>query len=79
MARCEMTDRCIFFNDKMRDYPFAAEQMKQRYCLEDNEECARHIVLDALGRDHVPPDLFPHDVDRADRIIAGVDSRPSLD
>jgi len=75
MAACEMVERCIFFNDRMRDYPFAADQMKQRYCLEDNTDCARHIVLDALGREHVPTDLFPHDVERAETIVAGRDTR----
>jgi len=78
MPACEMVDRCIFFNDRMHDYPFAADQMKQRYCLEDNAECARHIVLDALGREHVPTDLFPHDIARAERIVAGVDLRAIL-
>ena len=75
MPACEMLERCIFFNDRMQDYPFAADQMKQRYCLDDNTECARHVVLDALGKEHVPTDLFPHDVARANRIIAGVDLR----
>ena len=79
MGRCELTERCIFFNDKMHDYPFAAEQMKQQYCLEDNMSCARHMVLEALGRENVPSDLFPHDVQRANRVIAGVDLRTLID
>jgi hypothetical protein len=76
MERCEMVERCIFFNDKMQDYPFAAEQMKKLYCLGDNLDCARHRVLDALGKEHVPGDLFPNDVARAARVIAGADDRP---
>lgn len=76
MDRCELVEQCIFFNDKMSDYPFAAAQMKERYCLGDNLNCARHIVLEELGRDHVPSDLFPNDVARAERIVAGTDPRP---
>ena len=34
MARCEMLAGCIFFNDKMQSYPFAADQMEQTYCVE---------------------------------------------
>ena len=73
MNSCEMIERCIFFNDKMHDYPFAAEQMKKTLCLGDNGTCARYMVLDALGKDHVPADLFPNDVARAERVIAGSD------
>ena len=54
MNSCEMIERCIFFNDKMHDYPFAAEQMKKTLCLGDNGTCARHMVLDALGKDPFP-------------------------
>ena len=79
MGRCEMADGCIFFNDKMQDYPFAADQMKQQYCLDDSVGCARHIVVDALGREHVPRDLFPHDADRARRVVAGVDLRALIE
>jgi hypothetical protein len=75
MADCEVLAGCIFFNDKMEDYPFAAEQMKQQYCRGDSGECARHKVLEALGRESVPRDLYPHDVPRAERVIAGTDRR----
>jgi hypothetical protein len=79
MGRCEMTEACVFFNDRMGDYPFAADQMKRRFCLEDNLGCARHIVLEAMGREHVPKDLFPNDLQRANRVIAGLDLRAVID
>ena len=69
MAECEKVPGCVFFHDRMEKLPFAAEQMKQRFCLGSNIECARHMVFDALGSEHVPTDLFPIDVARADRII----------
>jgi hypothetical protein len=78
MARCELLEGCIFFNDKMQDYPFAAGQMKQRYCVEGSVDCARFTVRDALGKEHVPVDLFPNDIDRAYRIVAGTDARTPL-
>jgi len=78
MARCELLEGCIFFNDRMHDYPFAADQMKQQYCLGDNQDCARYLVRNARGKEQVPADLFPTDVVRAEHIIAGADTRPPL-
>ncbi len=78
MGRCELLEGCIFFNDKMHDYPFAADQMKQQYCLEGGAECARFTVREALGKERVPGDLFPNDVERAYRIVAGTDTRAPL-
>ena len=78
MARCDLLEGCIFFNDKMQNYPFAAEQMKQTYCVEGDVDCARFIVRDALGKEKVPGDLFPNDVERAYRIVAGNDTRTPL-
>jgi methyl-accepting chemotaxis protein len=69
MAECEMVPGCSFFHDRMERLPFAAEQMKQKYCLGSNVDCARYRVRCALGREHVPSDLFPHDLKRADRLI----------
>jgi len=71
MNQCECIPGCVFFNDKMAEMPMAAERMKQRYCLGNNEQCARHMVRQKLGRDHVPADLFPSQTDRALALIAG--------
>jgi hypothetical protein len=70
MGDCEMLKGCIFFNDKMADYPTTAEFLKKKYCMEDNSECARYIVCKALGRERVPKDLFPNSIDRARALIS---------
>ena len=72
MAECVCLPKCVFFNDKMADMPTTAERMKQRFCLGSNVECARFMVFTALGREHVPADLFPHNIDRAQTLIAAV-------
>jgi hypothetical protein len=69
MADCECLAGCIFFNDKMARKPATADIMKQRYCKGDSSVCARHMVLEKLGRPKVPVDLFPGDVERAMQII----------
>jgi len=69
MAKCEIIETCIFFNEKMSSMPTAAEMMKKNYCLGDNTKCARYMVFKALGREKVPVDLFPNQVERAESII----------
>lgn len=70
MANCELIDKCLFFNDKMRNMPGTAEMFKKKYCIENNSYCARHIVVKAMGREKVPPNLFPNQVDEAKRLIS---------
>jgi hypothetical protein len=67
---CELLATCIFFNDKMVDYPAAAAHMKKTFCLADPDGCARMMIVKALGRPHVPADLFPNQAERARKIIA---------
>jgi hypothetical protein len=70
MANCELIEKCLFFNDKMKDMPGTAEMFKKRYCKEDNSNCARHVVFKALGREKVPPNLFPNHLDEAKKLIS---------
>lgn len=68
MARCELVDTCIFFNDRMGGDPSMNALYRVRYCRSSPKECARYMVFSALGREAVPPDLYPNDVLRAMRI-----------
>ncbi len=71
MPECVCLARCPFFNDKMQDIPAMLLIYKEKYCLGDNEQCARHMVFQALGRERVPVDLYPNQQKRALKIIAG--------
>jgi hypothetical protein len=71
MADCEVLLKCVFFNDKMAEMPAIAASMKRRLCQGDNAQCARWIVRAKLGPTGVPADLFPNQLERANRIIAG--------
>jgi hypothetical protein len=77
MADCECLKGCPFFNDKMASRPATSEMYKNAYCRGSNVQCARYIVFSALGREAVPVDLFPNQVDRAydviNRVGAGSD------
>lgn len=68
MAPCEMIEKCIFFNDKMANKPGTAEMMN-KYCKGNFAECARYRVCKSLGREKVPGDLFPSQMDRAETLI----------
>lgn len=70
MAECESLSGCIFFNDQMQDMPATAAIYKARYCRNGKEECARYMVRMELGKEHVPPDLFPNQAGRAQEIIS---------
>lgn len=70
MSECEKLKDCIFFNDRMVDMPDVSEMLKNRYCRGDNSKCARYMVATTLGKDKVPPDLFPHMTERAQEILA---------
>lgn len=69
MAECELTQTCIFFNDKMADTPSTAEIFKTIYCRDDSSKCARMMVVRALGREKVPKDLFPNQANKAADLI----------
>lgn len=68
MASCECLPKCPFFNDEMARMPVTSQLMKARYCdgpSADNTLCARHRVFASLGREHVPGDLYPSELERA--------------
>ena len=69
MADCELIEKCIFFNDRMGIMPATAEVYKKMFCRQNNATCARYMIYTALGRENVPPDLFPNEQQRAVTII----------
>jgi hypothetical protein len=69
MTDCPALPRCPFFNDTMADMPAVANLIKRRLCQGDAAGCARYRVLQALGREAVPPDLFPDQTDRAQKLL----------
>jgi len=56
----------------MANKPAMANMYKKQYCQGDASECARHIVFTTLGKEAVPPDMFPNQKDRALGILKAV-------
>lgn len=72
MVNCESLPGCPFFNDKMANMPSMTALYKKNYCEGgDFEKCARYMVSKTLGKQAVPPDLFPNQTERARELIAG--------
>lgn len=67
---CECLEKCPFFNDTMHTMPGMSELLKTRFCHGDFTCCARYRVFKAVGREQVPHDLFPTQVNRVDAAIA---------
>jgi len=69
MKECECLPICPFFNEKMKDMPTTTSVYKKRYCLGDNSKCARYMIFKALGKEKVPPDLFPNQIEIARKLL----------
>ena len=69
MADCECLEKCPFFNDRMQNMPALSKVYKRNYCQSDSAKCARFVVFKALGREAVPDDLFPNQMEVAEELI----------
>jgi hypothetical protein len=84
MSKCEKTDVCTFFTNKMSRLPTAAERFRFKvdYCIKDKMSCARYMVNQKLYGGCAPANdeamfnidsrmrkMFPNDVDMAQEII----------
>jgi methyl-accepting chemotaxis protein len=68
---CGKLAMCPFFNDRMANGPATASLLKEKYCRGDFVNCARFMVLGELGPAGVPEDLFPHQTERARKLLGG--------
>ncbi|NLW47210.1 MAG: hypothetical protein GXY86_07735 [Firmicutes bacterium] len=72
MPECQNLAGCSFFNDRMANMPVTAEMIKRKICKGDNTVCARYMVSKAVGKEHVPANLIPNQLERVEEIIAAV-------
>lgn len=67
VAQRERFEKGPFFNGLFAHLPRTAEGLKNTYYLGDHSTCARHLV--ASSGMSIPPDLFPNERDRVDKIL----------
>lgn len=69
MAECELSSDCESFYEKLSYMQSTARLMKGAYCKWNHAECARYIVSTARGKENVPLDLYPSDLDGAKKLL----------
>ena len=69
MAGCERIEKCPIVNDAANGSASDFEKIKTKYCYNNHSECARHMVLAAVGGDFIPNDLLPEQVEKVKEII----------
>ena len=66
MKECECLSNCPFFAGRVGIMlPTIVETLKSKYCHSDSNECARYQIFCKLGRDFVPADLLPDQMEIA--------------
>lgn len=69
MSECELQQECMFLNEHIGHMPSTVQMVKQRYCNGNSNACARYMVSSALGKERVPGDMVPDQLDRARELI----------
>jgi hypothetical protein len=70
MVECEFINSCPFFKGELAGKDVDIEKIKNDYCRTNNLHCARYIVAITLGKEHMPENLYPHEKDKAYKMIA---------
>ena len=70
MGQCEFIEKCPFFHGKLAEKPVEAEELKKQYCQNNNLNCARYMIAQAVGKERMPADLYPHEKAVAYKVIA---------
>jgi len=73
MNECEFIKTCPFFLGELAEKPVKTEEMKEKYCRNNNLNCARYMISQAAGPEKIPADLYPNEKDIAYQIIAELD------
>ncbi len=69
MPTCPHYESCGLLRQTLADLPRVSEIYVRQYCDGHSEVCARLRVLEAAGRENVPPSLYPYQHGRADFLI----------
>ena len=76
MTECQIAKSCPFYTGKAQAQPtssgFAAvsKWLRSNYCKGNFSMCARNTVVEAMGQEYLPADLFPNEQARAVQLIS---------
>lgn len=66
---CTYLLQCPFYNNLMPDMLEFLSLDKARYCVDDLSSCARYQVSKTVGREKLPMDLYPRQIERVAEIL----------
>lgn len=82
MERCDKSEKCGFFNNRLKDMPPIARKLKEWFCEKDSERCARFMVKQKLLKGFSPSSentlgiiekalsvMHPNDYEKAELMI----------
>jgi len=67
--QCPSLDKCPFFAGRLSVKSATDEITKKTFCYSTKEDCARYYVLNNLGREHVPENLHPIQMNIAELLV----------
>jgi hypothetical protein len=70
IVKCNLVEKCEFFNDRLKDMPAMSEVLKERFCMREHKACARYLVFLEVGRDKIPENLFPNNIEKVAKLLS---------
>jgi len=70
MNECEFIKKCPFFLGELAEKPVETEELKDKYCRNNNLNCARYMISQAAGEAKIPENLYPDEKTIAYQVIA---------
>jgi len=71
-STCPLSDRCAFYQRHKNALPAISRQLKDEYCRQNPDRCARRRVHDRCGNDWVPLEMLPYHHEWAQDILTDV-------
>lgn len=69
MAECKYVPQCPFYHNRMEEIPGTGERIRDQYCRNQPEDCARYKLYELVDHRSVPYNLFPHQRSRVPAIL----------
>ena len=70
MGQCEIIEECPFYQGELADKGVDVDELKEKYCRNNSLNCARYMIVQSVGKEHMPADLYPHEKAVAYGVIA---------
>jgi hypothetical protein len=69
MATCSKLETCAFYQTAFDEENVFANRLKQIYCLDREDLCIRDVISELIGKEYVPDDLYPNDIEKGKDIL----------